>query len=179
MRTQTKRSVLWAVIALSLALVACADAGPKTQERSSAGQAVGNPPAPTGSSEKALPAGRVMTSGAAEPNGQASGNSRLTAEEQNTIEIVRRCRNSVVFVTNVQFVHDFFSSSEQEVPRGSGSGFVWDDQAMLPFSKSTSFKVKRCSSIGLKPVSLRMLKIKAYFFLQLEIILFSCSVVAI
>ena len=131
MRTQTKRSVLWAVIALSLALVACADAGPKTQERSSAGQAVGNPPAPTGSSEKALPAGRVMTSGAAEPNGQASGNSRLTAEEQNTIEIVRRCRNSVVFVTNVQFVHDFFSSSEQEVPRGSGSGFVWDDQGHI------------------------------------------------
>ncbi len=131
MRTPTSRSVLLAVIALSLALVACADAGSKAQGRSSAVPAVGDQSASSGPSEQSPPAGQVLAPGAAEPNGQATGNSRLTAEEQNTIEIVRRCRNSVVFVTNVQFVRDFFSSSEQEVPRGSGSGFVWDDQGHI------------------------------------------------
>jgi S1-C subfamily serine protease len=54
-----------------------------------------------------------------------------TEDERNTIEIVKRLRNSVVFVTNIQLVRDFFYSSEEEVPRGSGSGFVWDDQGHI------------------------------------------------
>jgi len=52
----------------------------------------------------------------------------LTEDERNTIEVVKGLRNSVVFVTNIQRVRDFFFSSEEEVQRGSGSGFVWDDQ---------------------------------------------------
>ncbi|MBN2245877.1 MAG: trypsin-like peptidase domain-containing protein [Candidatus Aminicenantes bacterium] len=50
---------------------------------------------------------------------------QLTEDEQNTINIIRRNKNSVVFITNIQLVRDLFLS-ETELARGSGSGFVWD-----------------------------------------------------
>ena len=59
------------------------------------------------------------------------GRSQLLEDEKNTIEVVKRTKNSVVFVTNIQLVRDFFFSSEEAVPRGSGSGFVWDDQGHI------------------------------------------------
>ena len=43
----------------------------------------------------------------------------------------KRTQNSVVFITNIQLVRDFFFSSEEAVPRGSGSGFVWDDKGHI------------------------------------------------
>ena len=55
---------------------------------------------------------------------------QLTEDERNTIDIVERTKNSVVFVTNIQLVRDLFYS-EQQVTRGSGSGFVWDDQGHI------------------------------------------------
>lgn len=54
----------------------------------------------------------------------------LTEDEQNTIEIVRRTTNSVVFVTNIQLVRGYFYS-QREVARGSGSGFIWDDRGYI------------------------------------------------
>ncbi len=56
---------------------------------------------------------------------------RLLEDESNTIEVVKRTKNSVVFVTNIQLVRDSFFSSEEAVPRGSGSGFVWDGQGHI------------------------------------------------
>ncbi len=56
---------------------------------------------------------------------------RLLEDESNTIEVVRRTKNSVVFVTNIQLVRDSFFSNEEAVPRGSGSGFVWDDRGHI------------------------------------------------
>jgi len=56
---------------------------------------------------------------------------RLTEDEQNTIGIVKKTQNSVVFITNIQLVRGFFYSSEEAVPRGSGSGFVWDDKGHI------------------------------------------------
>ena len=53
-----------------------------------------------------------------------------------------------------------------------------DLTVIVPRSKSNDFNVKLCNSIGLKPVSLRTEKIKAYFLEALEIILLICSVVA-
>ncbi|MCJ7643474.1 MAG: S1C family serine protease, partial [Candidatus Aminicenantes bacterium] len=61
----------------------------------------------------------------AQPQGQ------LMEDEQNTIEVVKRTQNSVVFITNIQLIRDFFFSSEEAVPRGSGSGFVWDDKGHI------------------------------------------------
>jgi len=50
----------------------------------------------------------------------------LTEDERNTIEVVSKTRNSVVYITNIQLVRDFFFGAEEKIPRGSGSGFVWD-----------------------------------------------------
>jgi S1-C subfamily serine protease len=61
----------------------------------------------------------------------ADAGTQLTEDERNTIDIVRRTKNSVVFITNIQRVESFFFSTAQEVPRGSGSGFVWDDRGHI------------------------------------------------
>ncbi len=56
---------------------------------------------------------------------------KLTEDERNTIEIVKKNKNSVVYVTNIQLVRDFWYGSEEKMPRGSGSGFVWDDKGHI------------------------------------------------
>ena len=56
--------------------------------------------------------------------------SALTEDEQNTIAVVKQSANSVVFVTNIQLVRDFFFQEEQ-VARGSGSGFLWDSSGHI------------------------------------------------
>jgi len=57
--------------------------------------------------------------------------SQLTEDERNTIDVVKKSHNSVVFITNIQLVRDFFYGSEEKMPRGSGSGFVWDDKGHI------------------------------------------------
>ena len=52
----------------------------------------------------------------------------LLEDERNTIEVFRRVSDSVVFITNVALRRDFFTRNVFEVPRGSGSGFVWDER---------------------------------------------------
>jgi len=56
---------------------------------------------------------------------------KLTEDERNTIDIVKKNKNSVVYVTNIQLVRDFWYGSEEKMPRGSGSGFMWDDQGHI------------------------------------------------
>jgi S1-C subfamily serine protease len=51
----------------------------------------------------------------------------LAADEKATIELFERSRNSVVFITTKQAVVDFWSRNVMSVPRGTGSGFIWDD----------------------------------------------------
>jgi S1-C subfamily serine protease len=125
MTMRANRTFFLAVIALSLALFACADTGRDDAAASGA-------PAPVaGMSSGGRPPGPGAPTVQTEQAAQASGNARLTEDERNTIEIVRKTRNSVVYVTNLQYVRDFFYSSDQPVPRGSGSGFVWDDQGHI------------------------------------------------
>jgi S1-C subfamily serine protease len=50
----------------------------------------------------------------------------LTPDERRTIEIFRRARPSVVFITSVALRRDLFTLDVQQLPQGSGSGFVWD-----------------------------------------------------
>jgi S1-C subfamily serine protease len=54
----------------------------------------------------------------------------LTEDEQNTITVVKSSANSVVFITNIQLVRDFFYQ-EEKIARGTGSGFVWDNQGHI------------------------------------------------
>lgn len=51
----------------------------------------------------------------------------LGADERATIEIFRNSRESVVFISTRQRVADFWTRNIYSVPRGSGSGLVWDE----------------------------------------------------
>jgi len=133
MKTSSNRTLILAAIALGLALCACADAGPqKAKEPGTRAQAPA--PKPDHLLVSVPEAGPGSGPGQAAPESQAaqvSAKAQLTEDERNTIDIVRKTKNSVVFITNLQYVRDFFYSSDQPVPRGSGSGFVWDDQGHI------------------------------------------------
>ena len=49
-------------------------------------------------------------------------------DERNTISVFRAVAPSTVFVTQLRVVQDYWGGGAQEVPAGSGSGFVWDDK---------------------------------------------------
>lgn len=49
-----------------------------------------------------------------------------TDDERNTIQVFEAARPSVVFVTNQQLARDPYSFDLVTVPRGSGTGFVWN-----------------------------------------------------
>jgi len=48
-------------------------------------------------------------------------------DERNTIAVFRDSAPAVVFVTQTRVVIDYLGGTAQEVPAGSGSGFVWDE----------------------------------------------------
>jgi S1-C subfamily serine protease len=51
----------------------------------------------------------------------------LAGDEKATIELFERSKGSVVFITTTQLVRDFWSRNITQIPRGAGSGFVWDN----------------------------------------------------
>jgi S1-C subfamily serine protease len=51
----------------------------------------------------------------------------LGAEERETIDLFERSRHAVVYVSPVQRVFDLATRNALDVPRGTGSGFIWDD----------------------------------------------------
>jgi S1-C subfamily serine protease len=55
----------------------------------------------------------------------------LSADERNTIAIFESVSPSVVYLTPVQYVRDFFSRNIMRVPQGTGSGFIWDEQGRV------------------------------------------------
>ena len=52
-------------------------------------------------------------------------------DERNTIAIFKTVAPSTVFVTQTRVVYDLFAGAAEEVPAGSGSGFVWDAQGHI------------------------------------------------
>jgi S1-C subfamily serine protease len=51
----------------------------------------------------------------------------LAGDEKATIELFEKSRNSVVYITTRAQVQDFWTRNVFTVPRGTGSGFIWDD----------------------------------------------------
>jgi S1-C subfamily serine protease len=51
----------------------------------------------------------------------------LAADEQATIELFEKSRDSVVYISTAQRVLDVWTRNVFTVPRGTGSGFIWDD----------------------------------------------------
>jgi S1-C subfamily serine protease len=50
----------------------------------------------------------------------------LAGDEKATIQLFEHSKGSVVFITTTQRVRDFWSRNVMTIPRGAGSGFVWD-----------------------------------------------------
>jgi len=58
---------------------------------------------------------------------QVTPRGELSPEEKSTINLFERARDSVVFITTREQVRDFWSRNVFSVPRGTGSGFIWDE----------------------------------------------------
>jgi S1-C subfamily serine protease len=54
-----------------------------------------------------------------------------TEDERNTIAVFRAAAQSTVFVTQTRVALDYLAGTMQEVPAGSGSGFIWDDKGII------------------------------------------------
>lgn len=55
----------------------------------------------------------------------------LSAEERSNIEIFDASKASVVFISTRERVVDFWTRNVMSVPRGTGSGFVWDNDGHI------------------------------------------------
>ena len=55
----------------------------------------------------------------------------LLAEEQSQIDVFKRISPSVVHITTLEVQRDFFSLNVEQVPRGTGTGFVWDERGHI------------------------------------------------
>lgn len=51
----------------------------------------------------------------------------LAADEKNTIDIFEKSRDSVVYISTASLVRDFWTRDVFTVPKGTGSGFIWDE----------------------------------------------------
>ena len=58
----------------------------------------------------------------------------LNNTEKKTINLFEKSAPSVCFITTSNVRRDFFSRNIMEVPRGTGSGFVWDENVYPGFS---------------------------------------------
>jgi S1-C subfamily serine protease len=55
----------------------------------------------------------------------------LSAEELANIDVFKRISPSVVHITTLTIERDFFNRAVQQVPRGTGTGFVWDNSGHI------------------------------------------------
>ncbi|GJM12872.1 MAG: 2-alkenal reductase [Pseudohongiella sp.] len=97
-----------------------------------------------------------------------------TNDEENNIEIFKSVSPSVVNITNSRLVRSFYAFNPQEVPQGSGTGFVWSgdgyivtnyhvvqqaDRVTVTLQDGTSYAA---AAVGLDPdKDLAVLKIEA------------------
>ena len=78
----------------------------------------------------ARPAGAQPQRGDAAPR-SVNPRHALGTEELANIEVFKRLSPSVVHITTLATERDFFNRSVQQVPRGTGTGFVWDNNGHI------------------------------------------------
>ena len=54
-----------------------------------------------------------------------------TNDEENNIEVFKSASPSVVHITNSRLVRSFYSLNPQEVPQGTGTGFIWNEEGYI------------------------------------------------
>src|SRR5688500_12192325 len=88
--------------------------------------------APAALAPEAAPAAGIQLAQSPAPAAQGSGRPapvvrpELAEEERATISLFERASPSVVYITSLAQRQDYFSMNIQEIPQGSGSGFIWD-----------------------------------------------------
>ena len=55
----------------------------------------------------------------------------LAQDEKTATEIFKNVSHSVVYISSIEFRRDFFSLNIYEIPKGTGSGFVWDKDGRI------------------------------------------------
>ncbi|WP_374602703.1 S1C family serine protease [Niveibacterium sp.] len=70
-------------------------------------------------------AGNAATPRAVPPRGE------LQPDEKATIALFERSRDAVVFITTRERVRDLWTRNVMTVPKGSGSGFLWDESGYV------------------------------------------------
>ena len=55
----------------------------------------------------------------------------LAADEQSTIDLFRNASPSVVYITSIAVRRNLFSLNLYEIPQGTGSGMIWDQQGRI------------------------------------------------
>jgi S1-C subfamily serine protease len=58
---------------------------------------------------------------------QVAPRAALEEDERATIALFQEASPAVVFITSIDVRRDFFSMRATQVPRGSGTGFIWDE----------------------------------------------------
>ena len=55
----------------------------------------------------------------------------LAQEERTAVEIFKNVSRSVVYISSIELHRDFLSLNVYEIPKGTGSGFVWDKDGRI------------------------------------------------
>ena len=55
----------------------------------------------------------------------------LANDEKNTIAVFREASPSVVYITTIELQRNIFSLNVYEIPKGTGSGFIWDREGRI------------------------------------------------
>ena len=62
---------------------------------------------------------------------QVEARGSLAEDEQNNIAVFKAVSPSVVHITTVELARGFLSLDAMQIPRGTGSGFIWDDRGNI------------------------------------------------
>ncbi len=77
-----------------------------------------------------LPEPSLLATASAQPQPVAARGD-LAADEQATVRLFEQASPSVTFITSLDLRRDLFSLNLYKIPRGSGSGFVWDERGHI------------------------------------------------
>ncbi|PCJ28252.1 MAG: 2-alkenal reductase [SAR86 cluster bacterium] len=76
--------------------------------------------------------GLIVFSASSLGNAQSVDYSQFkTNDEANNIEVFKLASPSVVNITNSRLVRSYYSLNPQEVPQGSGTGFIWNKEGYI------------------------------------------------
>lgn len=86
---------------------------------------------PAGAADWGKPLGGTYDGVDGKPRPVTPAPAELSPDERANMAVFERATKSVVFIANTAIQRDIWSFDTMEVPRGSGSGFVWSKQGYI------------------------------------------------